>query len=71
MNIARRWIVTAVLAGSMVGGGVGAAIMNATASWQTCLATTRLPRGASWPRTWTRTWSAALPCARSATVLAR
>ena len=32
MNIARRWILTAVLAGSMAGGGVGAAIMNATAS---------------------------------------
>jgi hypothetical protein len=32
MNIARRWVLTAVLAGSMVGGGVGAAIMNATSS---------------------------------------
>jgi hypothetical protein len=32
MNIARRWVLTAVLAGSMVGGGVGAAVMNATSS---------------------------------------
>jgi hypothetical protein len=32
MNIARKWVLTAVLAGSMAGGGIGAAIMNATAS---------------------------------------
>ena len=32
MHIARKWVLTTVLAGSMVGGGVGAAIMNATAS---------------------------------------